>query len=212
MTDESTAAEEIHDRNVVELFVAIVLGAAALLTAYAAYYGSLAGGDALQGYTQATITRGEANSDYSDYSQSYSSDQSTFLQYQVKLDEGEADVAQNIRDSLFSPELEAATVAWEADNQGFATPLGVKEYVVESYNSYLANDEAATKAFDDAQKTDDQGDNFDLASVFLAVSLFFAGVAGLMRSRKVSYALLIGAVVLFVPGIWAISKGKGWVS
>jgi len=130
----------------------------------------------------------------------------------VKLDEGEPDVAKNVRDNLFSPELEAATLAWEKDNQGFATPLGVKEYVVEAYNTYLQNDTDATKQFDQAQKIDDQGDNFDLASVFLAVSLFFAGVAGLMKAKRVSYALLIGGIVLFVPGVWAIAKGKGWIS
>jgi hypothetical protein len=203
-----------HDRGKIEIVAAILLGLAGLLTAYAAYYGGLAGGDAIKGYSQATISRNEANGYYADYSQKVAQDTNIFLQYALATNAGSTDSAQFIRDRLFSPELETAYVAWEkleGDND-VPTPLDTPEYVVQDLTTYQGLFDQSQKEFDDAAATDDQGDNMDLASIFLAVALFFAGIAALFKGRTVSIALLCGSALVIIPGCWAIAKGKGWIS
>ncbi len=93
------------------------------------------------------------------------------------------------------PSLDCSAYARWLVHHCARTPLEVDEYVIEAFTT--ANDlfEQADAQFTDAQKTDDRGDNFDLAAVFLAVSLFFAGIAALFMARKIQVAMLIGSAL-----------------
>lgn len=219
MSDTTSDAGEVveagdNDRGKLELVAAILLGLAGLLTAYAAYYGGLAGGDAIKGYSEAAISRNEANGYYADYGQKVAQDTNIFLQYAIAAQAGNDTSAQFIRDRLFSPELETAYVAWEkleGDND-VPTPLDTPDYVLEDFTTYQQEFAKSQKEFDDAATKDDLGDNLDLASIFLAVALFLAGIAALFKVRRISIALLCGSAVVIIPGCWAIAKGKGWIS
>lgn len=202
--------EEGAGSNWIELVAAILLGVSGILTAYAAYNGALAGGDALKGYTESSRLNNDANSEYIDYAQTYASDQQVFLQYQILVQQGQQDVADVVKSDIMSAELEAATDAWEADPGDALNPLGSEAYETPAFDRYTELNEQATAAFDEAQQIDDQGDKFDLAAVYLAVSLFFAGIAALFKVRSVQLAMLLASVVLIVPGLWAIAQGKGW--
>ena len=212
--DATAPADDDEGRGRIELIAAILLGLAGLLTAYAAYYGGLAGGDAVKGYAEATISRNEANSFYSDYGTKVAQDTNVFLQYQILVERGDEDVADVVRERLFSPELEAAYVVWNelTGDADVPTPMDTEAYVVEEFGSYQDQFDLSTQQFNEAAEIDDQGDNMDLASIFLAVSLFFAGIAALFKVNKLSYALLVGSAILIIPGCWAIAKGKGWIS
>jgi len=217
MTDidaTTTAPTEPDDdrMNWIELCAAILLGIAGVLTAYAAYNGALAGGDALQGYTKSSKTTSDANGEYTDYSQTYNADQALFLQYQLLVEKDDQATADVIKDTMFSDALTTATDAWLAipQGEGPATPLDTEEYVVESFANYEQLSQQADDEFAEAAKVDDQGDNFDLAAVYLAVSLFFAGIAALFKVRKIQITMLIGAMLLLLPGVQAIGKGKAW--
>ena len=196
----------------VELVAGVLLGLAAILTAYAAYNGALAGGDALKGYTESQRLTADANSFYDDYSQTYNADQALFLEYQVLVEQGDQATADVIKDNLFSEALTVATDAWLAipEGEGPATPLDTEEYAIESLVTAEQLTADADATFEQAQQTDDQGDNFDLAAVYLAVSLFFAGIAALFKVRRIQLFMLVASALLLVPGIQAIGKGKAW--
>jgi len=217
MSDETVAPEaeaEAEPNHRIEIIAAALLGLAAVLTAYAAYFGALAGGDALKGYTQSSRTTADANGFYNDYSQTYSADQALFLQYRLLVLKGDQVSADEIKDTMFSDELTAATDAWlqqPADDNAMATPLGMKEYVVQSFIDAEQLTDQADKEFNDAQKIDDQGDNFDLAAVYLAVSLFFAGMAALFKVRRLQLVMLVLASLMLLPGLYSIAQGKGWM-
>ena len=121
----------------VELVAGVLLGIAAILTAYAAYNGALAGGDALKGYTESQRLTADANLFYDNYSQTYNADQALFLQYQVLVEQGDQATAEVIKDNLFSEALIVATDAWLAlpEGEGPATPLDTDEYVIESLDT-----------------------------------------------------------------------------
>lgn len=204
------AAPEREGMNWVEMVAAFLLGIAGVLTAYSAFNAALSDGDALKGYTQSSRTTADANGFYNDYAATYNADQSLFLQYQLLVERGEVDTAGVIRANLFSAALETATLAWEQPDNDRATPLDTDEYVVEAFETAEALTAEADAQFDEAFAVDEKGDKFELASVFLAVALFFAGIASLFKVRSLQIVLLIAATALIVPGIYAIAQGKGW--
>lgn len=209
--DANADAEEGH--NWIEIAAACMLGIAAILTAYAAFYGAQAGDEALKGYTMSARSTADANGEYTDYSQTYSADQLLYLQYALLTKQGDEVTAGQVKDEIFSQVLDDATEAWlaapEADRP--LTPLGMDEYQIEAYDNSVAGFEKAEAEFNEALKVDDQGDNFDLAAVYLAVSLFFAGIAALFNTRRIQIVMLAGAALLVIPGLQAIAKGKGWL-
>lgn len=222
------APEEKEPMNWIELVAALLLGVAGILTAYAAYNGALAGGDALSAYTESARMTSDANSLYSDYGQTYSADVNLYTQWEILVQRGELDAAAAVSQKIMSFELENATNAWEAMEDGPEkplNPLSMPEYTELDPVCYASDDcisaakqlqqysegfEAAAAKFSEAQKIDDQGDNFDLASVYFAVALFFAGIAALFKVRSIQIAMLLGAALLLAPGIQAVGVGKGW--
>jgi hypothetical protein len=205
MTEEQDASSAR-----IELVAAILLGIAAILTAWAAYNAALTDGDALKGYTQSTTTRAESNFFYNRGNQQYASDTATFLQYQLEVERGNDDVADVIRQNLFTPELAAAVDAWDALGDAPdapATPLDPALYQLEDYAAAEELNAQADQQFTEAQTQDDAGDKFELAVVFFAVSLFMAGIASLFKVPRVRVGLLVVSAVLLVPGIIAIVQG-----
>lgn len=206
------AEEDTSEDRRIELVAAIILGVAGILTAFAAYNAALTDGDALKGYTASARTTADANGYFNEAFATYTSDQSLFLEYQVLVEQGDTATALVIRDRLFSPELEAATAAWIEIPVGSPdeppTPLQTAEYVIPAQDEAIALTEQAADEFSEAQSFDDAGDKFELAAVFLAVSLFLAGIGSLFRARSLQIAILAMAVVVMVPGVIAIIQGK----
>ena len=197
-----------RDQRLIEIIAAVVLGIAGILTAYAAYQSALTDGDALKGYTESAKSTSDANGWYDEYMQTVNRDQDLFVQYAV-LTTTDPETAIGIRELLFSPELEAATVAWEASgDDGPATPLDMEEYVVPAYDEYSTLFVQAEEQFAAAEKADNAGDKFELAAVFLAVALFLAGVASLFKKWSVRIAVLAISVAFVVPGVIAIMQGR----
>ena len=206
------AEEDTREDRRLELVAAVILGVAGILTAFAAYKAALTDGDALKGYTASARTTADANGYFNEAFATYTSDQSLFLEYQVLVEQGDTATAFVIRDRLFSPELEAGTAAWEQIPVGAPdeppTPLDTAEYVIPAQDEAIALTEQAADEFSEAQAFDDAGDKFELAAVFLAVSLFLAGVGSLFKARKVQIAILAMAAVAIVPGVIAITQGQ----
>lgn len=220
MSDDTAApaaeadSESESGHHWIEIAAAALLGIAAVLTAYAAYNGALAGGDALKGYTQSSMTTADANGFYNDYAQTYAADQALFLQYRLLQLKGDDESADEIRSIMFSDELNVATEAWLAqpqDDNAMATPLDMPDYKVQALTDAEEMTTQADAEFAEAQKIDDMGDKFDLAAVFLAVSLFFAGMAALFKVRRLQFTMLGLGALMLLPGLYAIAQGKGWM-
>ena len=205
-----TAAERTESRHrLIEILSATLLGVAGLLTAYAAYQASLTDGEALAGYTQSQRTTADANGLFSEAVAIYTNDQNLFLDYALELERGNPDTADSIRTSLFSPQLEAATAAWdETGDDGPLTPLGMPEYVIDQQLAAEALQQQAAEEFAAAEQADAAGDTYSLATVFLAVSLFLGGVASLFKNWVVRVVVLSVAAAFLVPGIMAILNAR----
>lgn len=198
--------------NGLEVIAAILLGLAGILTAYAAFQGALQDGNSLDKYTLSAKLTSDANGYYSDGKQQFGQDLALFTQFQILVETGDEATAQVLSDNFFSPELKTAYEAWFAlGDESPPTPLDTEEYVLQDYvEGDLLTDEADA-AFAEAQKANEDGDTFELATVFFAVALFLAGIASLLKARAVQMAMLIASVTLIAPGVYAILDGKGWI-
>jgi hypothetical protein len=192
-------AEGSRDRN--QIVAAIILGIAATLTAVAAYNAALTDGDALQGYTNSTRSLNDANAFYAQGNTRATSDQALFVEYANANFDGDSERAQYLL-TLMRPELAQAVAWWEATEEA-VTPFDDLEgnpYTIAEFDQARELEELAQAQFDDAVGKDEQGDEFELATVFFALSLFFGGIATLFAKRAVATGLLAVSVLTLALG------------
>jgi hypothetical protein len=191
-------AEPNNDRF--QLVAAILLGLAATLTAFSAYQASLKDGEALQGYTSSTRSLNDANAYYSEATQVFALDQQLFVQFAVAA-QTDASLAAYLR-TLMRPGLEEAMQWWDTTDAAVTPfdPIEGNPYVVEQQAVAVDLEEQAAVQFDEGSEADDTGDQFELATVLFAITLFFGGIATLFSRAPITLALLVVATTTLVGG------------
>src|SRR5437660_386338 len=118
--DESTVSVEESGKGIsarlegrLELVAAILLGLAAMATAWSAYQSSQYGGKVLENFTQANLDVSNSNGYYSDGDQVYLQDQILFVEYEKARNSGDDQLATYLHDSLMDDHLIAAVDWWE---------------------------------------------------------------------------------------------------
>lgn len=204
--DVSEAPGETGSRRV-ELASALLLGLAAIATAYAAYYSAIFGGNAIEGYTTSTTLTAQAADIYGDANGQFNYDRGLFVQYASYLVAGDVPSADTFAQQFMDENL-FETVLWYNETgdevtDPFDTEAG-SPYALEEYE--IGNDltEQADAAYQQAKIDDDKGDRFDLAAVLLALSLFFGGIASVFKRRTPQLATLAVGTLGFVGGMVVI--------
>ena len=195
-----------------ELVAAIILGLAATLTALAAFLGSAAGGEASTLRADAGRTLADANFFFQEDTQLRAVDQGLFVEYATASFQEDFTRAEYLT-TLMRPELQAAVEWWTATDDA-VTPFDEVDgnpYFAEGAQASLEAasglQEEADRQVLAANEEDERASRFELATVLLAVSLFFGGIATLFqRERLVQGMLAIGAVVL-VAGATVLGTG-----
>jgi hypothetical protein len=192
-------AEPTNDRY--QLVAAIILGLAATLTAFSAYQASLEDGEALQGYTSSTRSLNDANAYYSEATQVFALDQQLFVQYATAA-QTDPELAQYLT-TLMRPGL-AEALEWWSDADDAVTPFDPIEgnpYAVEQQEVAVELEAEAAAQFEAGTAADDRGDQFGLATVLFALTLFFGGVATLFGRLAITIGLLVVATVTLGIGV-----------
>jgi hypothetical protein len=213
-TDAGAPAEpEKGWRDRVELAAAILLGLAAVLTAFAAYRASLTDDEVLKGYSEANEAMQEGYDQLSAGDQASNFEQNVFLQYAVEISAGNQEGADYLRATM-SPELDAVVTVWEETDDDVATPFDGDYAELDDLESSLfyAEGDALLDQADDlrasAEDADEKSDIYELASVLLAVTLFLAGVAALITSKPISAGLLVLGSVMLIGGFVVLVQAE----
>jgi hypothetical protein len=202
-----TPAERANNRN--QLLAAIVLGLAATLTAFASYQSGKAGGDASTARADAARSLADANYFYGQANQTFAGDQALFIQYASAAQEGNADLATYLT-TLMRPELDAAVTWWQESGDEILTPFDEAEdnpYTLADQDEAQRLEKVSNGQLKAAEDADEKGDTFDLATVLLALTLFFAGIATLFGRNAVTIALLVISAVTLVAGTTTLITG-----
>jgi Domain of unknown function (DUF4337) len=200
------AAVEARDRKL-EILAAILLGLAATATAWSAYWSAIYGGNAIQGYADSNTLTSRAADVYGDATGQFNFDRTLFLQYAELRATGQTEVADAFRASFFSENLQTTVDWYDTTGDDVTDPFDTESgspYGLDEWAQGNALTEQADEAYAGAVAADDKGDRFDLAAVFLALSLFFGGIATVFQRRLPQVAMLTVGAVGFVIGMGAV--------
>src|SRR5512133_3977699 len=164
-----------------ELLSTILLAVAAVATAWSTYQSNQWRGETAANYSKATAARIQSSAASTRAGQLTQIDIATFIQWVNAYVAGKPDLAQFYR-RRFRAEFEPAFAAWLAtkprtNHAAPLSPFAMPQYrVSEAVKSERLNTAAGVHA-DAAATSNQRADNYVLAVVLFAASLFFAGIS-----------------------------------
>lgn len=190
-----------------ELLATILLAIAAVATAWSSYQSARWSGIQAIDFSRANAARVESARASTEAGQKLQIDVTTFTQWADAYAAREA-VLANFYFNRFRREFKPAVRAWIATKplknpHAPPVPFSMPQYklAAESESQKLA--EAAEKATAEAQQSNQRSDNYVLAVVLFAASLFFAGISTKLSAPSQRVALLaFGYVLFFGTAIW----------
>ena len=208
MSESSDTADSRSQR--LELAIAMLLGAAAVLTAIAAFQADSRGGDATTEYNLGIRSADAASQAFTEGTQQLVQDQALFLEYAKAANTGDDDLALYLRESLFSAELEAGVAWWEEqpDDEDSAPSPFVEEnpdYVIVGYEAGAELEAETEQHFADAARFDEEGGEYTLMTVILAVALFLLGITAAISVFAIRVGMVaVGGGITLAAAIWLV--------
>jgi len=188
-------------------WTAVILGVAALLTAWASFQASEWSGAQADAESQSAISRSDAGRTTTDATQAEIIDAQTWQSWLLAVSTG-AEARARFLQNRFSPPLAAAQEQWlEGVTVGpdglpstvpEGTPMDLAVYITPARiqaNAYAA---AAERQLADAGQAATNSTRFVLLVVLFALVLFFASVSTKFSSPKVQALLMLVSVILLV--------------
>ena len=191
-----------------EVFVAVLLGVAAVVTAWSSFQSSQLSGRVQANYSEGIRIADEASQAYNTAVANDIRDRSLFLEFAKAAQADDEATAQYVLQTLMSPELAAAVEWWseQPDESGPDSPF-VEEnpaWSNEDFETAQKLDVEAQERFDEAKRVGGEADDFERLSVILALALFFLGVAGLSRQHRVMLGLAACGMVIVVYALMRV--------
>ena len=212
-TEQPPIADPKWSDDRIQILIAILLGVAAILTAWFSLEAGNVNDDVQKEYSTGIRTADEATTLYTIADSTATSDKILFLEFAKAKVTGDTDLAEYIRASLMSPDLVKAISWWEKqpDEAGYNSPF-VNENPKLSTKLIDSADEvdaSARMSFSKAEESDRITDDFDQMAVIMAIALFFLGIAGLASNRRMTIIMLsFGSIILVIALIRAVSLGN----
>lgn len=215
MAQGAEAEEERRQRTIdrTEIVIAVLLGIAAILTAWSTFQSAQLGGAVTAAYSEGIRLSDTASQAFNDASATDIADEALFLEFAKASNSGDESTADYIYSSLMSEDLAAAVDWWleQPDSAGYGTPFVEDNpaWSTVAFDDAAALDEEAQAKFDEATVQDGLGSEFDVLSIIIAIALFLFGVGSLVRQQRIKVGLgAIGAVILVYSAIRLLQLGN----
>lgn len=202
-----------------ELVIAVLLGVASVITAWASFQASLYDGEMSAANTKASVLAAEAESLYLEGNQQYVSDGQLFDRLtELEIQSTSADAAaaavalETVEVLSFQSMTEdfAAAMDWaaaenEADPEYFTHPQASEDYQAVLFGGYQEVKAEADAALESSAKFNELGDQLTLGTVLLAISLFLFGIAAIIRSFRLRLIITgVSTVVMVVATVMSV--------
>jgi hypothetical protein len=195
----------------VELLATILLAVAAVATAWSTFQSTRWRGEMAVDYSKATASRIQSSEASTRAGQLTQVDIATFIQWVDASVAGDEKLANFYR-RRFRAEFRPAFVAWLAtrprtNRSAPLSPFAMPQYrVAESVESQRLNTAAGVYA-NAAGTANQRSDNYVLAVVLFASSLFFAGISTKLRSlRQREVLLALGWGIFLATAVWVATS------
>lgn len=189
------------DRSLkLEIFLAIGLGLAAIVTATASFRSALIEDQMIAGFNRGIKAVDEAGQAYSEAQQILNRDQALYIEYNKANFEEQYTLSTYILTSLMDPNLREAIIWWRDVSEDARTPFDEgSPYQLPALERWETLKAEGQEHFDAANEADVTTDRYDFITVLAAVVLFFFGLASVVRHRSVRVTFsAMGAVILAV--------------
>ena len=218
---ETTTERRDSTQGALALAAAILLGVAAVLTAWSAYRESLTSDLVLKNYSEQQAAIALANDAYIRAGQERQQELALFLDAALAgvaaSEDGNTVVYDYLTEGIMSPELFSAFAWWrdEPEDTSPATPFVPENPAFANLPSEVllaegqALDEQAETLRVAAEAADANSDRFDLANVFFAVVLFIAGLTTIVQRRSIQIGFLALSAVGLVAGFAVLATTPG---
>ncbi len=200
-------AEETQRSKRIEVVATVLLAVAAVATAWASYQSTQWRGEQASHTAKSTAARIEASTAATRAGQLTQVDVATFTQWINATQSGDADLADFYRER-FRAEFTPAFDAWLATDpltspDAPRTPFEMPEYKVADTTEAARLNAVAQAQSDAAGASLKRSDNFMLAVVLFAVSLFFAGISTKLRgARNREVLIALGGLLFLGTAVW----------
>jgi hypothetical protein len=195
----------------VELLATILLAVAAVATAWSTFQSTRWRGETAADYSKATASRIQSSEASTRAGQLTQVDIATFIQWIDASVAGNRKLADFYR-RRFRPEFRPAFAAWlathpQTNRRAPLSPFAMPQYrVAEALKSERLNSAAGVYA-DAAGTANQRSDNYVLAVVLFASSLFFAGISTKLHSlRQREVLLALGWAIFLGAAIWVATS------
>lgn len=192
-----------------EVLAVVLLGIATVGMASCALQSQLWSGEGERLGALAATEHPEANRLFGLATQTISYDANTVTGYAQAVRDGDEKLKQFFRSSLMRKGFLSYLDQWEAQVKAGQSPQNLLEDstyldpVMQPYRTAQSQAEADSRAGDQAGHV---GDQYTLATVLLAVSLFFAGVTSSFRSPTLRTALLVTCGLILLVSILRLAE------
>lgn len=194
------AVENQQRQGQLELVLVIVLALTALASTWCAYQSQLWNGVQIVRLADAEIASQEARSQALMSIQRRTNDGLAVLHLMDAMQRNDTKASEAIRRRMQSPLAEAVEASLALDvmnNPNVPGPLRMPQYVlVEEEHARQAQDRAL-ELRGQAQAAGTHGDTYVLLTLLFASVLFFGGITGTFRSRRLRIGLAVIACVMF---------------
>lgn len=183
--------------RLLEPVTAALLGLAAVLTAVAAYLSGVQAGDEDAARARSIELNSRANALTNEATQVRAADSAMFAAW-AEAGFGDNEDLTDYLLTLMRPELRTAVEAWAESDAD--TPFEEPSYTIQAESDAEASFAEAAEHDADAQQAAEKGDGYDKSTIFLALALFFAGIASTFRSRRFAYGSLAVSTLALAAG------------
>ena len=196
-----------------ETVVAILLGVTTLLSAWAAWIGSLHNGIQAINFTESNNASSHGSAEYNLGMQLYLADFMTWntaRDYYYELEEAKAEGDQAktdlISDKMRSfvedsgSEILTEGVKWMEEN-GEDNPFKMPGLIEKYFESAGETVEKSQELLEEGKRDNSKGDSYRLVTVIFSLTLFLLGIVGTFKNMTNRKAVLAVAVVFLIIGV-----------
>lgn len=188
-----------------EIVASVLLGLAALATAWSGYQASLWDGIQSSNYTQASAARTRAAQQHTEANQFRLGDLSVFENYIDASLDGDTELADFYR-TRFRDEFEPAFEAWSeleprTNPDAPPSPLAMPEYQLSQEQEARELTDRADALFAEGEDANTISDTYTASTLLFASALFFTAISERFEYLRVRTGLLVMGVVGLVGGL-----------
>jgi hypothetical protein len=202
-----THTPDPQDGGRLAIFIAVLLGLAAIVTAFSAYKNELRNHEATIKFNEGVVRTNQASQAYTQGSQVRAQDGALFLEFAKAANANQQEVSAYIHNTLMSPTLRKAVDWWSNTKDNVDSPFVPQDpfYKISQNVKGDALTVESRKDFKEAKHEQNVSDEYTLVTVILASALFLLGIAGVSSRQSIKIGAVSAGGLIFLIALISLA-------